>query len=145
MTADLHWSAAYIGLPYREFGRDRRGLDCWGLACLVYREQLGIDLPSYAERYTSVEEHTELSAIIGDATGSATWTRVDRPEIYDVAVFRRGRQTVHVGIVITAGLMLHTSEGRPSRIEHFSTGPWSHRLAGIFRHHDLIARAQHDR
>src|SRR5690625_6139174 len=35
----------YIGLPYEFDGRGPR-YDCWGLACLIYRQELMIDVPS---------------------------------------------------------------------------------------------------
>ena len=34
----------YVGLPWRIGGRDRRGLDCFGLVRLVLAEQAGIIL-----------------------------------------------------------------------------------------------------
>ena len=36
------WSNRFIGIPYDDFGRSRTGCDCWGLACIIYREELGI-------------------------------------------------------------------------------------------------------
>jgi cell wall-associated NlpC family hydrolase len=29
------WAANYIGLPFREHGRDHNGTDCWGLVTLI--------------------------------------------------------------------------------------------------------------
>ena len=67
----LHWSAAYVGLPWAEKGRDRAGLDCWGLVRLVYANALLIELPSYTEAYASVAERGEIGALM--STGSERW------------------------------------------------------------------------
>lgn len=37
----------YIGLHYEIGGRDKHGIDCYGLVCLIYKEVLGIDLPDW--------------------------------------------------------------------------------------------------
>lgn len=141
MTA-THWTNEYVGIPYREFGRDRAGCDCWGLACIAYAEQLGIVLPSYIGAYASVEELAELSAHIGDVTGNGVWRLVDglaRP--FDLAVFRRGRYDTHVGIVVNPGLMLHTAADDQAKLEHYQTGRWHHRLNGVYRHLEMTSRA----
>ncbi|QND45299.1 C40 family peptidase (plasmid) [Rhizobium lusitanum] len=136
-----HWTNDYIGLPYVEFGRDRAGVDCWGLAKLVYGEALGIELPSYIEQYTSPEERRELDALISAVAVGETWTRTVQAASFDIVVFRRGHMEAHVGIVVSPGLMLHTSADDHSRLEHYNSGRWAHRLTGIYRHFSMPLRA----
>lgn len=38
------WLNQYVGIPYEVGGRGP-ALDCWGLCCLVYQNELGIVLP----------------------------------------------------------------------------------------------------
>jgi len=136
-----HWSERFVGLPYAEFGRRRDGCDCWGLACVIYREELGVSLPEYLG-YASTEEHGELAAIIAGATTSPLWVPVDGNAIaFDVAVFRRGRLDTHVGIVVHHGLMIHVSRDDCAKIESYRGGVWGHRHTGTYRHVDLVSRA----
>ncbi|QND45195.1 C40 family peptidase (plasmid) [Rhizobium lusitanum] len=135
------WSNEFVGIPYVAFGRDRAGVDCWGLAKLVFAEILGIELPSYIEQYTSQEERSELDALIGSAAGSEIWVGTVQAATFDIVVFRRGHMEAHVGIVVSPGLMLHTSADDHSRLEHYSSGRWAHRLTGIYRHFEMHLRA----
>ncbi|TXH82816.1 MAG: phage tail protein [Rhizobium sp.] len=135
-----HWTTSYVGLPYALLGRDRRGADCWGLAVLIYAEQLEIALPHYADGLTSPEEHAELAALINDVASVGPWKPAAYPRAFDIAVFRRGREETHVGIVVSPGLMLHTSADDHSRLEHYGTGRWGNRLAGIYRHVKAASR-----
>ena len=139
MTA--HWTERFVGLPYAEFGRGRDGCDCWGLACVIYREELGVSLPEYLG-YASTEEHGELAAIIAGATTSPLWVPVEGNAVaFDVAVFRRGRLDTHVGIVVHHGLMIHVSRDDCAKIESYRGGVWGHRHTGTWRHVDLVSRA----
>lgn len=38
----------YVGIPYKPMGRDQRGIDCWGLVMMVYRDWFGVELPDLA-------------------------------------------------------------------------------------------------
>lgn len=128
------WSDRFIGIPYEECGRDRAGSDCWGLACIIYREELGISLPDYLG-YGSVEEHGEIAALINGATSSPLWVPVEGPALaFDIAVFRRGRLSTHVGIVIHHGLMIHMHDEDCSKVADYRSGAWGHRFNGHYRH-----------
>ena len=130
------WSNNYLGIPYREFGRAFTGCDCWGIVYLVYQSECGITLPTYDHAYHSTEERAEISALINDAKASAVWTQIERPKPFDLATFRRGTQTSHIGIVVTPNWMLHMSEAG-ARLENYKEPVWRHRLTGIFRHERL--------
>ncbi len=130
----MSWSNPYIGLPYKDCGRAEDGADCWGLARLVYARELGIDLPSYNERYVTTEERAELNALIGDVTVNGTWIAVQESRPFDLLTFRRGRLDTHIGIVVAKGLMLHMAEEDCAKLERFDSGAWKNRLTGVYRH-----------
>ena len=50
-----NWSD-YVGVPFQSKGRNETGCDCWGLVCLIYRRELGIALPEYADLYRDANE-----------------------------------------------------------------------------------------
>ena len=57
----------YVGIPYADKGRETGNgdaLDCWGLLVKVYREQLGIELPSYSDRYVTAADREALNVLI---------------------------------------------------------------------------------
>lgn len=141
----MSWSNKYIGIPQEDLGRSREGSDCWGLACIIYREELGITLPDYLG-YGSPDEHGEIAALIDGASCSPLWLPVDGPAIaFDIAVFRRGRLSTHIGIVVKHGLMMHMHGEDSAKIADYQSGAWSHRFNGHFRHVErpvqLISRA----
>lgn len=75
------WADGYVGLPFKKMGRDRSGLDCWGLVRLILDEQAGVLLPAYSEddpdgwsieshaiaykKVDAIGEHKPLNPLIG--------------------------------------------------------------------------------
>lgn len=130
------WSDRYIGIPWAEHGRSRLGVDCWGLAWLVYSD-LGIAVPSYVGDYADATERAEIAGLIGGAKTVDTWRMVDVAAPFDLVVFHRAGIECHVGIVVSPGLMLHVIRDRDSHLARYDSGYWSGRLTGTWRHRDL--------
>jgi cell wall-associated NlpC family hydrolase len=107
-----HWTTRYVGLPYRAGGRERDGLDCWGLIRLIYREQLGIDLPEIPGIVKG--DQLSISREILDQCLSG-WVEQPKPtELCAVGMTRKG--AIHHGGVWTeadGGKIIHCWDGLP--------------------------------
>lgn len=128
------WTDGYIGLPFLPDGRTKAGLDCWGLVQLVYREQKGIELPSYSGIYTAdtVEKLREIAEIM--EMESVKWPRVDIPQDFDVVRLRfSGRLAFHVGVVVGKDF-LHITQGIQSTVERLNSPVWKQKITGFYRY-----------
>ena len=110
-----NWWNDYVGIPYKLHGRDKDGLDCWGLVRLVYREQKQIDLPSFSEEYFSSDDVAYNQEVI--ARHKEGWSLSDDYTVGDVALFRINGSESHVGIIIGENKFLHARDGSSVSIE----------------------------
>lgn len=135
--ADLPaWAAGYVGLPYRVGGRERDGLDCWGLVRLVWREEFGLAVPEHAGVEWGCEAATaSVSAYIAqEAAGAGYWPVAAGQEREGDAILLRVRGLpLHVGVVLTPGIMLHVAEGADAVVEGYHSMAWSRRVLGFYR------------
>jgi cell wall-associated NlpC family hydrolase len=128
------WSNGYIGIPWKPRGRDRDGCDCWGLIRLVYGEELNLSLPSYADDYAVTDDRGSVAALFADGKTGLAWSETKVAEAFDLALFRVGGFDTHVGIVVSAELMLHVDRRGPSRLERWEAAPWVDRLTSFWRY-----------
>ncbi|PTW61438.1 NlpC/P60 family protein [Breoghania corrubedonensis] len=135
MTAHLHWSAEFVGIPWADRGRSREGCDCWGLVRLVHA-RFGVALPTYDEDYATADEEREIAALIHGVLDVGPWRRVvgRPPAEMDVALFSRGRHDSHVGVVVSPTHMLHMFGEDAAKLERWDTPVWRRRLQGFWRH-----------
>ena len=128
----------YVGLPFKDKGRDRDGLDCWGLLCLIYAEKAGIILPSYRDDYVTAADHKALESLMQDSVGD--WREVSESEAQplDGVLMRRGGIECHVGVVVKRGYVLHIgAEFNFSRIESYRSMRLEKRISRFMRHEGL--------
>ena len=130
---DLGWVAGFTGIPDGDKGRTRAGADCWGFCRIVYREHLGIELPSYDEHYLGSAERKEIDAIVAREAKSPLWMPVVAPQVLDIIMFRRGRYDAHAAMWLKPGLMLHMRENDCSKPERFDVPEWQSRVTGMYR------------
>ncbi|MGH1417110.1 MAG: C40 family peptidase [Pelagimonas sp.] len=129
------WNS-YVGIAQRDHGREMSGADCWGLACLVYAHELGIELPDYAGVHPSDIERRDIDQIMESEAAANRWLGVDQARSFDLLLFRMGPYRCHVGIAIDARRMLHVHSDH-SKIIPQSDPAWAKRLIGIYRHEGL--------
>ncbi len=126
----------YVGIPYRLHGTTREGVDCWGLPCLWYREQYGIELPSFGDRYGRELDAAERAHIADIIRGeSAQWRHVRQgnEERGDLVLFRVLGEESHIGLVVDAGRFLHARQGIDSCVERYDSPVWARRVVGFYR------------
>jgi len=130
---------SYIGIPYKDKGRDREGLDCWGLLRLVYREQLGIELPSYADGYSTAEDQADVARLILDVRDRVPpgdvrpWRPVEKEKGGDAVLIRIAGEPMHVGVVVKPGEMIHVMRGIDVSLERYHLARWNKRILGFYR------------
>lgn len=136
------WASSYVGLPWRERGRDGRGCDCWGLVRLVLAEQRGIVLPSFADDCAGMDG-AAVAALIEANRGLGVLVAAGAERPFDLVHCRmpcggHGRARLaawHVGIVATPGRMLHITQSLgAAAIEDYRDGPrLRHAIVGFYR------------
>ncbi|MBN9078182.1 MAG: hypothetical protein BGN87_06195 [Rhizobiales bacterium 65-79] len=131
----------YVGVPFRDGGRDQAGWDCWGLVRFAHWDEAGVELPSYGE--ISAADLLSAARAMREGAQDEIWRRVtDLPRRrMDVVLMRRlgdsGRAPVHVGILADERRMLHVEEAADTHLvplDHPTVRP---RILDFFRHRDL--------
>ena len=128
------WAGRYIGLPFRDHGRDRSGLDCWGLVRLVLSGQFGIAMPSLAAAYEHTLALDDISSVIAREIPHWQEIAAGQERCGDVIVLRLHGLPLHVGVVLGDAQMLHVEARIDSAIESYAGLRWKDRIHGFYRH-----------
>ena len=125
------WSNKYIGIPFKEGGRDFDGIDCWGLTRLVYNNEYNIKLPSFNNEYI-ISDSDRIAELF--SRYKEGWTPVTEPEEGSLVTFNiLGNQT-HVGVITDKTSFLHIRENQTSTVEKLNSIIWNKRIAGFYKY-----------
>lgn len=148
------WIEPYIGIQHKDHGRDRDGLDCWGLGRLLMRDRKGIELPAYASGYegTSNADAEDIARLI--AGNSGDWTEIAAHSGTDPMPWLRAMETMaregdfllirfwqhpmHVAYYVQPGLALHVLEGAQTTQLRYQDAEWRHKILAVYRHNSLV-------
>lgn len=100
----------YVGIPYRDFGRDNKGADCLGLIWFVFKDFLDVDLVDLHVGEADIEK-AEYDVIRSTAE-ICNYPILNDPDTWDLVVFRvrNFKYPNHMGIYIGSGRFLHSTE-----------------------------------
>lgn len=132
-----HWTAAYIGKPYRAGANGPDAFDCWGIGRHHYAKQFGIAIPSMPLERLCLD-HTNLR-IFEDAL-DGDWDEIDMPEEHCGVALARCQIITHVGLWTWAdgGRVLHMQGNRfvvTQSIPELRAELWS--VVKFYRHKQL--------
>ena len=122
------WQNKYIGIPFLDKGRDTNGIDCWGLARLVYKQEYNIDLPSFGNDYEANDTERMQDLLAQYKEG---WEKIDAPVEGCIVLFNIFGVESHMGIAISDTHFLHAREKYTSAIEAFDSVAWRNRITGF--------------
>lgn len=125
------WPGRYVGIPFLDKGRDRAGIDCWGLAKLIYQEELSIILPTF-DGYSDGSDPSQIEPLTTMGLADL-WEEVDNPREFDGIVIRLAGHPVHIGVMINPGEFIHSLKGRDVAIDRVENMIWKKRIHGIYR------------
>ena len=126
------WYNKYVGIPYKDNGRDLAGLDCWGLVRLVYSQEYGIELPSFSTDYTGAADLETTAELI--SINKENWQKSQNRIVGSVVLFKVFKTETHVGIYVGNNKFLHARQGHASVIESLDATTWKNRLVGYFEY-----------
>jgi len=130
----------YIGIPYKNLGRDFDGIDCYGLVYLIFKNERGIVLPDYTElKYDKKWYKNSCESHITDnistcATDRGMFVKATKPyREYDCIIFYSGSRIAnHIGLYIGNDKFIHCLEERTSEIDRVSM--WNKYIYGHMRY-----------
>ena len=132
----------FIGLKYKNLGRDYSGVDCYGSIKLIYKDKLDIELPDFTELLYEEDWYREHNHILDNIWDD--WVEVQYPyNIYDVLLFYSYElKTIvnHIGILVEEGEFLHIGSKYSSRVDQLNDH-WKARLYKVLRHKRMIGNA----
>lgn len=129
------WATQYLKLPFVDRGRDRAGLDCYGLVRLIYQEQRGILLPSYTEGYATTDDKTEITALArGEIATRWKPIPIETVQLFDGVILRIAGLPIHFGMVLDEQYFIHTMRGVWSVMERWQSLTWQRRVVGAVRY-----------
>lgn len=139
------WSDSYVGIPFKDGGRDASGCDCGGLVLLILQRELGIAARDVNEPYTRADFHTRAGN--RRLASAVAWCLEDWRELpegaelkpFDLVLYRvPGGAECHCGCVVTPRLMIHVEERHSAHLMKIAPKVYGYSLVGFYRHAQLV-------
>ena len=143
-----NWYDKYVGFTHRHLGEDpATGIDCVNLLRLVYKEELGVEMPLTSSDFCNIVDETWYNKTttqffeegIKVKNGDFDWVRVDTPQKYDIILMSIGSTNVtnHCAMYLGDGKILQTMLNRNSGVYPYKNW-FKQYTTGIYRWKNLV-------
>ena len=116
-----------VGVPYKDHGRDKKGMDCYGLVIEVLRRK-GVSVPDAFYQDTAIETNKSVLQILENAIPN---TKLEKPEEGAVVEILVMGQPSHAGVCLGGGAFIHALKKIGVVIEPLSR--YRHKIRGFYR------------
>lgn len=116
-----------IGIKYKPHGRDKEGIDCYGLLIEYYR-RLGVLFCDIDYEETDIKSNTYIDEVMRK---TLPVEKIEKPEKHCIVELKVAGYPSHVGIYIGKGDLLHANRKQGVVIEQMQR--WENRIAGFYR------------
>lgn len=123
----------YTPIPVIPGGRNKFGVDCWGLVVVVYAEKYDVKLPTFDG--VDWTNSGDVWMKIADET-TLEWNEISREDRResDVVILRIKGIPWHVGFVIDKNRFMHADPVRGVCVERIDSLHWKNRVVAFYRH-----------
>lgn len=126
------WVQEYIGIPFVSGGRDRRGLDCYGLIRLVLMEQYGCKLPLLDGKYDNALNLYDTSPLFFQQLPILT-EKIAGPQERALALLEMHQLPCHLGLFCGGESIIHSRSGVGVVAEKIDSRRLPGRITGWYR------------
>lgn len=126
------WVQDYIGIPFVSGGRDRSGLDCYGLIRLVLMEQYGCKLPLLDGKYDNALNLYDTSPLFFQQLPILT-EKIAGPQERALALLEMHQLPCHLGLFCGGESIIHSRAGVGVVAERLDSRRLPGRITGWYR------------
>jgi cell wall-associated NlpC family hydrolase len=126
----------YVGIPFESGGRDFSGIDCYGLAILIYKEEKDVSLWDYAT-YT-MSDYSKGNYFLSNY--HKNWDTLGEEDLQelDVLLFTTDPDLpnipTHIAVYVGENKMIHCMQGIDTYICKFKGGPMKQFFHSAYRY-----------
>jgi cell wall-associated NlpC family hydrolase len=119
--------ADLLGKPFADGARGPDAFDCVGLAIEVQRRR-GLDVPNFVSDPAELHRQTAAGGFLDGCT------RLNQAEAGCVALIRMGLNEHHLGVMVDAYKVLHTTaQTKGVVVERILSHLWQRRIVGFYK------------
>lgn len=127
------WVKKYVGLPFLSGGRDKNGLDCYGLVRLVLNTEYGFNLPLLNTDYTDALDKLQTQVIFDTNIPLLCGEKITKPEEKSVALIKSRGLATHVALYAGDGFIIHSVNKLGVVCERITTPGFAQLVQGWYR------------